>query len=170
MAGEIINRVASSKLQTIDLEDFYPSGERVLFDLKYWLYQELILKEQDFRTSVNEHDWSVYSDKYVGIICSSDAIIPSWAYLLISISLAPYAKKVVVGNSELLESMIFEEVVNAIELEPFQDRPVIIKGCSNKYIPETAYTSLIRRLLPVAKSLMFGEACSSVPLFKKKKD
>ena len=169
MAGEIVNRVAASKLVTIDLEDFYPSGERVVIDLKDWLHEGLVLREKDFRSSVKAHDWSAYEGKYAAINCSTDAIIPSWAYLLITISLAPYAKKVVVGSLELLESQLYETIIESLPLDPYKDRPVIIKGCSEKNIPETAYASLISRLLPVAGSLMYGEACSSVPLFKKKK-
>ncbi len=169
MAGEIVNRVAASKLVTIDLEDFYPSGERVVIDLKDWLHEGLVLREKDFRSSVKAHDWSAYEGKYAAVSCSTDAIIPSWAYLLITISLAPYAKKVVVGSLELLESQLYETIIESLPLDAYQNRPVIIKGCSEKNIPETAYASLISRLLPVAGSLMYGEACSSVPLFKKKK-
>ena len=169
MAGEIVNRVAASKLVTIDLEDFYPSGERVVIDLKDWLHEGLVLREKDFRNSVKAHDWSAYEGKYAAVSCSTDAIIPSWAYLLITISLAPYAKKVVVGSLELLESQLYETIIESLPLDAYQNRPVIIKGCSEKNIPETAYASLISRLLPVAGSLMYGEACSSVPLFKKKK-
>ncbi len=169
MEGEIVNRVASSKLVTIDLEDFYPSGERVEIDLKDWLFEGLVLREKEFRAAVEAHDWSSYQGKFVAVSCSNEAIIPSWAYLLISISLAPYAKKVVVGSLDLLEAQIFEGVIDSLDLEPYKDRPVIIKGCSNKPIPETAYASLVAKLLPVAGSLMYGEACSSVPLFKKKK-
>lgn len=169
MAGEIVNRVAASRLVTIDLEEFYPPGERVEIDLKNWLFEGLVLREKDFRASVQEHDWSSYKDKYVALGCSTDAIIPSWAYLLISVSLAPFAKKVVVGSIDLLEAQLYEKIIDDLDTVPYADRPVIIKGCSEKNIPETAYVSLIAKLLPVAGSLMYGEACSSVPLFKKKK-
>ena len=161
--------MAASKLVTVDLEDFYPPGERVVIDLKDWLYEGLVLREKDFRDSVKAHDWSVYEGKYAAVHCSTDAIIPSWAYLLVTVALAPYAKKVVVGSLELLESQLYESIIDALPLDPYRDLPVIIKGCSEKKIPETAYASLISRLLPVAGSLMYGEACSSVPLFKKKK-
>ncbi|OMP32090.1 DUF2480 family protein [Mangrovimonas sp. DI 80] len=167
MADEIINRVANSKLVTIDLEDFYPKGARVLFDIKDWLFQELILKEKDFREHVKQHDWSQYQDGYLALHCSVDAIIPSWAYLLIATQASSYAKKVVVGNLQDLETSIFQEIVSQMEVEEFRDKPVIIKGCSNKPIPETAYTLLVSRLNGVAKSIMFGEACSTVPLYKK---
>ena len=169
MAGEIVNRVAASKLVTIDLEDYYPPGERVALDLKDWLYEGLVLREKDFRNAVKAHDWSIYDGKYVAICCSTDAIVPSWAYLLITIALAPHAKKVVVGSLELLESQLYETIIGSLPLDPYRNRPVIIKGCSEKNIPESAYSTLITRLLPVAGSLMYGEACSSVPLFKKKK-
>lgn len=167
MADEIINRVANSKLVTIDLEDFYPKGARVLFDIKDWLFQELILKEKDFREHVKQHDWSQYQDGYLALHCSVDAIIPSWAYLLIATQASSYAKKVVVGNLQDLETSIFQEIVSQMDVEEFRDKPVIIKGCSNKPIPETAYTLLVSKLNGVAKSIMFGEACSTVPLYKK---
>ena len=168
MSGEIINRVANSKLETLDLEDFYPKGERVELDISDWLFEGIILKEKDFRASADEHNWKQYQDRYVAIGCSTDAIIPAWAYLLISTYLSPYAKKFVVGNLELLENIIFQEVVNNIPIDSYKNVPVIIKGCSDKYIPDSAYAQLTQRLMPVVRSLMFGEACSSVPLFKKK--
>jgi len=169
MSGEIVNRVANSKLITFDLEDFFPEGERRLLDISDWLFEGFILKEKEFRASVKQHQWEQYLNQYVAITCSSDAIIPSWAYLLISTALAPFAKKFVVGDLDLLENMIFQEVISSIPLEQFADVPVIIKGCSNKEIPDTAYALMCQRLVPVVSSLMFGEACSSVPLFKKKK-
>lgn len=169
MAGEIINRVANSKLVTLDLEDYFPEGERMLLDIKKWLYEGLILKEQDFREHIKNHDWEQYTGKYIALTCSADAIIPSWAFLLISTALAPFAKKFVVGNLDLLENMIFQEIVESINMDQFKDAPVIIKGCSDKQIPQTAYALLTKRLLPEVSSLMFGEACSSVPLYKKKK-
>ena len=169
MAEEIINRVANSKLITIDLEDFYPSGNRVVFDIKDWLYEELILREKDFREHVKTHDWSQYQNSYVALTCSSDAIIPSWAYLLVSAELYNYTKKVVVGNLELLETVIFQDIINQLDVSEYQDKPVIIKGCADKPIPASAYTLLIEKIQPVAKTLMFGEACSTVPLYKKKK-
>jgi len=169
MSKEIINRVTNSKLVTIDLEDFYPKGERVLFDIKDWLFAEQILKEIDFRESIKNYDWATLKDKYIALTCSSDAIIPSWAYLLISVSLTPYAKKIVVGDLNLLESLIFQEIIEKLSVEEIKDKPCIIKGCSNKPIPQTAYTQLINKLLPIAKSVMYGEACSSVPLYKSNK-
>jgi len=169
MSGEIVNRVANSKLITIDLEDYYPIGERVLLDISDWLFEGIILKEKDFREYVEAHDWSQYTDSYVAVTCSSDAIIPSWAYLLISASLTFYAKKFVIGDVDLLENMIFQEIISSIPVDQFENAPVIVKGCSDRNIPNSAYAQLAQRLVPVVTSLMFGEACSSVPLYKKKK-
>lgn len=169
MSDEIINKVANSKLVTLDLEDFYPKGNRILFDIKDWLFEEIILKEKDFRAFVNDHNWNQYQDNYVALTCSSDAIIPSWAYLLIATKLAPFAKKIVVGTLEVLETVIFEEIINQLNTEVFKDKPVIIKGCSNKPIPSSAYTLLILKLQPIVKTIMFGEACSTVPLYKASK-
>jgi hypothetical protein len=167
MPDEIINKVANSKLVSLDLEDYYPKGERTLIDIKDWLFQEQVLIEKDYRNRLKEQDWTAYQNKYVGIICSSDAIIPSWAYLLLTVHLAPYAKKIVVGNLEQLETILFEEVIAKMELEEFEDKAVIVKGCSEKFIPYAAYSLLIQRLFPVVSSLMYGEACSSVPLYKR---
>ncbi|WP_299124620.1 DUF2480 family protein [uncultured Tenacibaculum sp.] len=167
MAEEIINRVANSKLITIDLEDFYPQGKRVVFDIKDWLYEGLILREKDFREQVKNHDWSQYQDSYVALTCSSDAIIPSWAHLLLTAQLSEYTSKVVVGNLELLETVIYQEIINSLDISEYEDKPIIIKGCANKPIPPSAYTLLIEKIQPIAKTLMFGEACSTVPLYKK---
>ena len=169
MANEIVNRVATSQLITIDLEDFYPKGERVVLDIKNWLYHELILKETDFREHLKNYDWSQYQNKYVALTCSADAIIPSWAFMLISTYISPFSKKVVVGNLSTLETSIFQDIINAIPVDEYLEKPIIIKGCSNKPIPETAYLQLIEKLQPIVKSIMFGEACSTVPLFKKQK-
>ena len=168
MAEEIINRVAKSPLVTIDLEDFYPEGKRVVFDISDWLYEGLILKEKDFRESVEQHDFSQYKDNYIALTCKTDAIIPSWAYLLITTKLAIFAKKIVVGNLVLLETVIFQEIILNLDITNYKDKPIIIKGCSNKPIPETASTLLVEKLTPTAKSILFGEACSTVPLYKRK--
>ena len=167
MAEEIVNRIANSKLITIDLEDFYPEGERMLFDISDWLFEGLILREKDFRESTKNHDWSQYNDKYVALTCKTDAIIPSWAYMLITTYLSLSAKKVVVGNLELLETSIFQDIINSLDISKYKDKPIIIKGCTEKYIPETTSVQLVEKLLPIAKTVMFGEACSTVPLFKK---
>ncbi|MDO1502037.1 DUF2480 family protein [Winogradskyella maritima] len=169
MAEEIVNRVANSKLKVIDLEQVYPEGKRIVFDLKDWLFQELVLREKDFRAHVSGHDWSQYKDAYVTLHCSSDAIVPDWAFMLVSIALEPFAKKVVFGDLETLESLIFSDVIADLNLEAYQDAPVIIKGCSNKPIPLNAMLLLTTKLRPIARSIMFGEACSSVPLYKRAK-
>jgi hypothetical protein len=169
MAEEIINRVANSKLITIDLEEYYPDGKRVVIDIKDWLFQEIILKEKDFREHIKNHDWQQYQDCYIALTCSSDAIIPSWAYLLITSNVSNYAKKIVVGSLELLETVIFTDVINKLEVTNFLMKPVIIKGCANKPIPPTAYTLLIQKIQTVTKTILFGEACSTVPLYKAKK-
>jgi len=169
MADEIVNRVAKSKLKTLDLEDFYPKGSRTSIDIKNWLFHELILKEKDFRESLKNHDWSQYQNHYIALNCSSDAIIPSWAYMLIATYTSPFAIKTIVGNLQQLDIAIFQDMLNNFSVEAYKNVPVIIKGCSNKPIPETAYIQLIEKLQPVAKSIMFGEACSTVALYKKKK-
>ena len=170
MADEIINKVSNSKLITLDLEELYPEGERVLFDIKDWLFDQIILKEKDFRASVKSHDWSRYENTYVALTCSVDAIIPSWAYLLLSSELAPYSKKIVVGNLELLETSFFQDIIQNLSIESFKEKPIIIKGCAQKPIPASAFSMLIHKLQPIAKSIMYGEACSTVPLFKKQRN
>lgn len=169
MEEEIINRVANSKLKTFDLEEIYPEGKRVVFDIKDWLFQELILKETDFRASVKNHDWSQYKNCFVAITCSVDAIIPSWAFMLVASEINPFANKVVIGNLELLETVIYQELLEFIDFRDFVEKPVIIKGCAEKPIPNSAYAFLINKLQPIAKSILFGEACSTVPIYKFKK-
>jgi hypothetical protein len=168
MNEEIINRVANSKLVTFNLEELYPKGERVSFDISQWLLEGIVLRESEFRENANQHDWSQYQDKYVALFCSTDAIIPSWAYLLLSLHLAPFAAKVTVGTLDGLESILFTELLQNLDVSEFKDKLVIIKGCAHKPIPQNAYVLLAQKLQPIAKSIMYGEACSSVPLFKKK--
>lgn len=168
MADEIINKVAQSGLITIDLEELYPAGERVLLDIKDRLFQGLILREKDFREFVSTHDWSQHKDKYVAVTCSADAIVPTWAYMLLAVSLEPYAKKVVFGDLEVLETVLYNEVLSKLDTKAYEGARVIIKGCSNLPVPRSAYVELTRILRPVAKSIMYGEPCSTVPLYKKK--
>lgn len=167
MAEDIFNRVANSKLITFDLEDFYPQGERVVLDIKDWLLEGLVLREKDFRSAAKAHDWSQYTGKYVALTCSTDAIIPGWAYMLLSTYLTPVTKKVVVGNLEMLETVLYTEIIRDLDVTELKGLPVIIKGCSRRPVPQNAYLLIINKLQPVAKSIMYGEACSSVPLFKK---
>ena len=166
MSNEIINRVASSKLVVFDLEDYYPQGKRVLFDIKDWLFEGFVLREKDFRVLVKEHDWSQYQDAFLALTCSTDAIVPDWAYMLLSIQLAPYSKKTVLGNLETLETSLYQDIISNLDITSYKDKPIIIKGCSKKPVPSSAYIMITNKLKPVAKSIMFGEACSSVPLFK----
>lgn len=168
MEEEIINRVANSPLVTIDLEDYYPKGNRILFDIKDWLLEGLVLREKDFREQISLHDWSQYQDSYVALTCSSDAIIPGWAFMLISLQLQPFTKKTIIGDLETLETSIYQDIINNLDVSVFQDKPLIIKGCSKKPVPQNAYIMLANKLKPIAKSIMYGEACSSVPLYKKK--
>lgn len=168
MPQEIRNRVAESKLETFNLEEVYPEGKRVLFDIKDWLDQGFILKEKEFRALANNHNWEQYQDAYIAVYCSTDAIVPTWAYMLITTKLNPYCKKVVLGTLDTLETVVYREVIQELDLSMFKDKPVIVKGCSKKPVPEDAYLFITWRLQEVAKSVMFGEACSSVPLYKRK--
>jgi len=168
MSDEIINRVAQSKLVTFDLEDYYPEGKRVVLDIKDWLHEGFILREKEFRDYVSEHDWAQYQDCFVALSCSTDAIIPGWANMLLASKLQPYANKVVIGDLEQLETTLYQTAIEEIDISPFQDKPVIIKGCTNKPVPPNAYLWITSKIQTVAKSVMYGEACSSVPLFKKK--
>lgn len=168
MAEEIINRVKASNLVVFDLEELYPVGERVSFDLKPLLFQELVLKEKDFRDFVRSNDWSQYRDKHISIICSADAIVPTWAFMLISISLQPYAASIIFGNLDELENYLFEKAISKIETERFRNAKVVVKGCSKINVPLSAYVRIASLLRPIAASLMFGEPCSTVPLFKAK--
>ncbi len=166
MSDEIINKVANSGLVTIDLEEFYREGERVVLDIKPLLFQEMILKEKDFREFIKNEDWSKYTGKFVAITCSNDSIVPTWAYMLLSLSLQPFAKKIVFGNLDLLENELFDEALNKMDLSQYKDARVVIKGCSNKPVPVNAYVKLCSALKPYAKSMMYGEPCSTVPLYK----
>jgi hypothetical protein len=168
MSGEtIVNKVAESGLLEIDLEKFYPAGETVVFDLKDYLFMGLILKEKDFREALKSHDFSQYKDKLVAVTCSADAIIPMWAYMLVTSNLQPFAKEIVQGNAADLHKTIFLRNINAINSSEFQDKRVVIKGCGEKEIGAFAYLEITRLLRPVAKSIMYGEPCSTVPVFKR---
>lgn len=166
--SEIINRVAQSKLITFNLEDYYPKGERVLLDIKDWLYEGLILREKEFRVQLDDHDWGRYRDCYVALTCSTDAIIPGWAYMLIGTKLQSQCRKVVIGDLEILEGSLYQTIIENLDVSEFTGMPVIIKGCSNKPVPPNAYLWATTKIQTVARSVMYGEACSSVPLFKSK--
>lgn len=162
----IINKVASSGIITFDLEEIYPVGERVVFDLKPLLWQEIALKEDDLRAFAKQHDWSQYQGKSVAIHCSADAIVPTWAFMLIAVALQPFAAFVTQGDRDQLERAIFTRFVDQFDVELYRGARVVVKGCSRLPVPLNAYVELSAKLLPVVKSLMFGEPCSTVPLFK----
>jgi len=168
MSDEIINKVASSGLITIDLEDIKPQGERLVYDLKQNLFQELILKERDFRTFIKSKDWSEYSGKNVAIICSAEAIIPTWAYMLLASVLSPIANIVVFGDLDKLEQALFQQAIDGIDPENYRDKRIVIKGCGDEGVPEFAYVEIVRKLQPFVKSIMYGEPCSTVPVYKKR--
>ncbi len=165
---EIINKVANSALVTFDLEELYQPGERFLIDIKDQLFQGLILREKDFRDFIETTDWSVYKDKFVAITCSVDAIIPTWAYLLLTIALEPYAKLIVFGSELDLEERLYQDALSKIDWSKFEGAKIVVKGCSKVNVPNTAYVEAVRKLRSIASSLMFGEPCSTVPLYKRK--
>jgi hypothetical protein len=169
MENEIVNKVSQSGLITIDLEEFYPAGERVVFDIKNLLFQGLILREKDFREFIKNEDWNKYKDKYVALICSADAIVPTWAYMLLATQLEPIAKRVVFGDLETLETILYNEILSKINISEYKDARVVIKGCGNLPVPKSAYVQITSLLRPVAKSIMYGEPCSTVPLYKQAK-
>jgi len=169
MEKEIINKVALSGIVTINLEEFYPQGERVLFDIKEHLFQGLVLKEKDFRGFIKNENWTKYTDAYVALTCSEDAIVPNWAYMLLATQLAPFVKKVVFGDLETLETVLYNEILNNLNMNDYKDSRIVIKGCGDLPVPKAAYVEISRLLHPVAKSIMYGEACSMVPLYKQPK-
>ena len=166
-SNEIINRVAASSLKVFDLEEYYVPGERVLLDIKDQLYQGIILKEKSFRDYIKGHDWSQYQDKLVAITCSEDAIVPTWAYMLLATALAPFARAVVFGSLEDLEAKLYYEALSQVDWHQYRDARVVIKGCSKVAVPTAAYVEATRLIKPFAASIMFGEPCSTVPVFKK---
>lgn len=167
MEKEIVNRVAKSKLITLDLETYYPKGTRFQIDLSQWLEEGLILREAIFRNNLEAHAWETYKDGFVAINCSTDAIIPAWAYMFVGARLEGIAKTTIVGTLENLETVLFVESLKSLDLNALKDRPVLIKGCSHLPVPPSAYVWATQRIQEVAKSVMYGEACSSVPVFKK---
>lgn len=169
MEEEIVNRVAKSPLVTIDLEDYYLEGNRITVDLSQWLFEGLLLREKEFRKAIEDWDITPLEDSFVALYCSTDAIIPGWAYMLVSAKLQPSTKKVIVGSLEDLETVLYAEIIQNIEVSEYTAKPIIIKGCSNKPVPQSAYVLMTQKLLPVAKSVMYGEACSSVPIYKQSK-
>lgn len=164
----IINKVINSGLVTFDLEDLYHPAERVVYDLKDNLFMGMILKEKDFREFLKNYDWTQYIGKNIAIICSEDAIVPTWAYMLLTLKLQPVANLVVFGSLRELENKLFFDALNKVDVEEFRGARVVVKGCSKVPVPTAAYVEITRLLQPVVQSLMFGEPCSTVPLYKKK--
>ena len=169
MAENIINRVQKSGIITIDLDDVSVPENLFEIDIKNWLHDELFLKEKEYRNNIINHNWSKYKNGYVFIHCSSDAIIPTWAYMLISSKIEEVTNKVVIGDLKKIYDLIFDEYLNTLDYTKFTNKSVIIKGCSSEMIPISAYHKLTIKLKPFAKSIMYGEACSAVPVFKKPK-
>ncbi len=167
---EIVNRVAKSQLVSLDLEDYLHGGEQVIFDIKDVLYEGMILREKDFRTFIKENDWSVYQDKNVGLICTADAIVPTWAYMLLVTSLKGFTNTVTFGaGNDIEKAMINQAIEKCLENNDLEDKKVVIKGCGNIKNIEYAYTRITEKLFPKVSSLMYGEPCSTVPIFKRKK-
>ena len=169
MKKEIINKVANSVLEVFDLEDYFPKQPIHSIDVSQWLVEGFILKEKEFRESLKNYDWSQYKDTYVSIYCSTDAILPAWTFALVSVYLQPHALKIVSGNKNDLLLSLYQEKLTQIDFSIYDKKPVILKGCSNKPVPQEAYVLAIQKIMPYAKSVMFGEACSAVPLFKSNK-
>jgi len=168
VAEEIINKVAQSGLYTLDLEEYYPKEEIVVFDLKPLLFMEMILKEKDFRAALQSIDWTQYQDKVLAVTCSVDTIIPSWAYMLVAVHAEPYVKDIFLGDRQTALQELFLAKLRAIDIAGFTDKRVVVKGCGDLSVGGFAYLEVARRLRPVVKSILYGEACSNVPIFKKK--
>ena len=168
MSDVIVNKVAESGLITLDLEQYYPKGDILVFDLKDYLFMGLILKEKDFRAALQSHDWSQYQDKNVAVVCSVDAVIPVWAYMLVGAYLQPVAKEIVFGSQDELIKQVLLKNIRQIDVSEFADKRVVVKGCGELPIGEYAYMEVTQKLRPVAKSIMYGEPCSTVPVYKKK--
>ncbi|HLG40199.1 MAG TPA: DUF2480 family protein [Chitinophagaceae bacterium] len=167
MNDPIINKVAESGLITLDPAKYYPKGETAIFDLKDFLFMGLILKEKDFREALKNIDWEKYRDKNVAIVCTADAIIPVWAYMLLSSYLQPVAKEIVMGDEKELHKTIFLKNISQIDVNEFADKRVVLKGCGETPIGDFVYMELTKLLRPVVTSIMYGEPCSTVPVYKK---
>ena len=166
--NEIINRVAASPLVTFDLDAYYVPGERASLDIKDQLFQEAILREKDFRQFIKTHDWQQYRGKFVAVHCSVDAIIPAWAYMLVGVALESVAAKVVFGSLESLEAELFRTTLEQVDWSSFRDQKVVVKGCSKTTVPHAVFLEIALKLKPFVGSLMFGEPCSTVPLYKRR--
>lgn len=167
---EFVNRVANSGLITLNLEEYLHPGERIVYDIKDNLFMELMLREKDFRAFVKEHDWSQYTGMNVAIICSTDAIVPTWAYMLLASKLQPFVNRYVFGDLDSLEQALLQDAIAHINPQEYLDAKVVIKGCGQIPVPTYAYVEIMQKLLPVVSSIMYGEPCSTVPIYKKPKD
>ena len=163
-----VNKVAASGLITLNLEEYVHKGERVVYDIKDNLFHGLMLREKDFREFIKTHDWTAYQDKNVSVICSADAIVPTWAYMLLATKLSPYANEVVFGDLAALEAVLFTKSLAKIDLNTFANERVVVKGCGDVDVPVSAYVEITNLLSPVVKSIMYGEPCSTVPVYKRK--
>jgi hypothetical protein len=168
MENVIINKVAESALTSIDLEEYYPKGETAVFDLKDHLFMGLILKEKDFRVALQNYDWEQFRDKNVAVTCTADAIIPMWAYMLVASNLQPVAREVVFGEEKDILNTLLLRNMATIKGEDYTDKRVVVKGCGDVAIPEAAYVEITNKLRPYVKSIMYGEPCSTVPIYKRK--
>jgi len=168
MSDAIVNKVAESGLISIDLENYYPKGETAVFDMKDYLFMGMILKEKDFREALKNLEWSIYKDKYVAVTCTADAVIPVWAYMLVASNLSGVAKDFIMGDEKELHRTLFIKNLSAINTDEYADKRIVIKGCGETPIGEFAYTEITKLLRPVVKSIMYGEPCSTVPVYKKK--
>ncbi|AYD49484.1 DUF2480 family protein [Arachidicoccus soli] len=169
MAEEIINKIATSGIVSIDLEDYYPKETLVEFDLKPFLFMEMILKEKDFRQQLKEQDWQQYTGKAVAVYCSTDAIIPRWAYMLVVTYLQPIALEIIAGTKDDLLNNLFLKNIETIDFAVFREKRIVIKGCGDLEVSAFAYLEITKRLLPYAQSIMYGEPCSTVPVFKRRR-
>jgi len=165
----IVNRVAGSGLVTLNLEDHYPQAEVAELDLKDQLVEGLMLREKDLREFIRSHDWAQYQNKWVAVFCSTDAIIPTWAFMLVAIALQPHAKRTIFGNRDAAITAAFHEALDKIDWKSFQGAKVVVKGCSDVHVPESVFVETASRLRNVAASIMYGEPCSTVPLYKRAK-
>ncbi|MFM8995591.1 MAG: DUF2480 family protein [Bacteroidota bacterium] len=168
MEEVFVNKVANSGLITLNLEDHFPAGERKFIDIKEVLFMGMVLKEKDFRDWVKNHDWLAYQNANVAIGCSADAIVPTWAYMLIASKLSGIAKEIVFGDLQALEAVLWRNALQSLDVESFRDQKMVIKGCGDLPVTAAAYAEITRLLTPLAKSIMYGEPCSTVPVYKAK--
>jgi hypothetical protein len=165
---KFVNKVAASGLITLNLEEYFHKGERLVYDIKDNLFHGLMLKEQDFRAFIKEHNWEQYQDKNIAITCSTDAIVPTWAYMLLANKMKPYANEIVFGSLETLETVLYTKAFAKIDINAFTGERVVIKGCADLEVPVSAYVEITSLLTPIVKSIMYGEPCSTVPIYKRK--